>query len=55
MTIDANTLYKLIKSLHIIFVVSWFSGLFYIAKIFVYHSEVENKPEEEKEIGRAHV
>ncbi|MDH5525699.1 MAG: protoporphyrinogen oxidase HemJ [Nitrospirota bacterium] len=27
-----------IKSLHIIFMVSWFAGLFYLPRIFVYHA-----------------
>lgn len=28
-----------IKALHIIFVVTWFAGLFYIVRLFIYHSE----------------
>ena len=39
-----------IKSLHIIFVVTWFAGLFYIVRLFIYHSEAEAKPEPEKGI-----
>ena len=27
-----------VKSLHIIFVVSWFAGLFYLPRLFVYHT-----------------
>ena len=27
-----------IKSLHIIFMVSWFAGLFYLPRLFVYHT-----------------
>ena len=27
-----------IKSLHIIFVVTWFAGLFYLPRLFVYHT-----------------
>ncbi|MHB8536061.1 MAG: protoporphyrinogen oxidase HemJ [Sulfuricaulis sp.] len=27
-----------IKSLHIVFVVTWFAGLFYLPRLFVYHS-----------------
>jgi putative membrane protein len=27
-----------IKSLHLIFVVSWFAGLFYLPRLFVYHA-----------------
>lgn len=30
-------MYQLIKSLHIIFIVTWFAGLFYIFRLFVYH------------------
>jgi len=28
-----------IKSLHLIFVVSWFAGLFYLPRLFVYHAD----------------
>lgn len=31
--------YQLIKAFHIIFVVCWFAGLFYIFRLFVYHVE----------------
>ena len=31
--------YDIIKSLHIIFVVSWFAGLFYIVRLFINHIE----------------
>ena len=30
-----------IKSLHIFFVISWFAGLFYLPRLFVYHSMAE--------------
>ncbi len=30
--------YTLIKALHIIFMVTWFAGLFYLPRIFVYHA-----------------
>ena len=39
-----------IKALHIIFVVTWFAGLFYIVRLFVYHVEAEQKPADEKTI-----
>jgi putative membrane protein len=32
-----------IKSLHIIFVVTWFAGLFYLPRLFVYHSTTTDK------------
>ena len=39
-----------VLALHIIFVVTWFAGLFYIVRLFVYHAEAEKKPEPEKSI-----
>ena len=42
--------YQTIKSLHIIFVVSWFAGLFYIVRLFIYHTEAQAKTEVEKQI-----
>jgi len=43
-------MYFYIKALHIIFVVTWFSGLFYIVRLFVYTAEANMKPEPEKSI-----
>ncbi len=42
--------YLYIKSLHIIFIVTWFAGLFYIVRLFVYHTESYEKDEPEKSI-----
>jgi uncharacterized integral membrane protein (TIGR00701 family) len=42
--------YNHIKAIHIIFVVSWFAGLFYLPRLFVYHTEANNKPELERDI-----
>lgn len=39
-----------IKALHIIFVVTWFAGLFYIVRLFIYHTEAETKLEPAKSI-----
>jgi putative membrane protein len=39
-----------VKALHIIFVVTWFAGLFYIVRLFIYHAEAEKKEEPAKEI-----
>lgn len=39
-----------IKALHIIFVVSWFAGLFYIGRLFIYFAEAEKKNEPAKKI-----
>ena len=43
-------LYNYIKSLHLIFVTTWFAGLFYIVRLFVYQIEANDKPSPEKEI-----
>ena len=30
------------KALHIIFIVTWFAGLFYLPRLYVYHSETKD-------------
>jgi protoporphyrinogen IX oxidase len=42
--------YNYILAIHIIFVVCWFAGLFYIVRLFIYHTEAQDKPEPEKTI-----
>lgn len=42
--------YNYIKSLHLIFVITWFAGLFYIPRLFIYHIEAQDKDSTEKEI-----
>lgn len=42
--------YNYLKSLHLIFVITWFAGLFYIVRLFVYQIEAAQKPSPEKEI-----
>jgi putative membrane protein len=42
--------YLYIKSFHLIFVITWFAGLFYIPRLFVYQIEAYYKPSPEKEI-----
>ncbi|PKP27169.1 MAG: protoporphyrinogen IX oxidase [Bacteroidetes bacterium HGW-Bacteroidetes-2] len=42
--------YNYIKSLHLIFVITWFAGLFYIVRLFVYQIEASKKPLPDKEI-----
>lgn len=37
-----------IKAFHVIFMVTWFSGLFYLPRLFVYHSEAEDKVSQER-------
>lgn len=33
-----------LKAFHIIFMVTWFSGLFYLPRLFVYHAMAEDAP-----------
>ncbi|MDX1543361.1 MAG: CopD family protein [Christiangramia sp.] len=42
--------YNYIKALHLIFVITWFAGLFYIPRLFVYQIEAFQKDEPEKSI-----
>ena len=43
-------LYFYVKALHIIFIVTWFSGMFYIVRLFIYNTEAGGKSAVEKEI-----
>ena len=43
-------MYDVLKALHIIFIVTWFSGLFYIVRLFVYQAEAKEKSDVEREI-----
>ena len=42
--------YLYAKSLHIIFIITWFAGLFYTVRLFIYHTEANAKASPEKEI-----
>jgi putative membrane protein len=39
-----------LKALHIVFIVTWFAGLFYIVRLFIYNTEANAKPLVEKEV-----
>ncbi len=41
-------MYEYVKALHIIFVVAWFSGMFYMPRLFIYNTEAQDKPAEHK-------
>jgi protoporphyrinogen IX oxidase len=43
-------LYQYILAIHIIFVVCWFAGLFYIVRLFIYHTEAQELPEPNRTI-----
>lgn len=42
--------YLYIKALHIIFIVTWFAGMFYIVRLFIYNTEAQEKQDPEKNI-----
>ncbi len=42
--------YNYIKALHLIFVITWFAGLFYIPRLFIYHTEASKKTKQEADI-----
>lgn len=37
-----------VKALHIVFMVTWFAGLFYLPRLFVYHATAEDRPSIER-------
>ncbi len=43
-------MYFYVKAIHIIFIVTWFAGLFYMPRLFIYNREAEDKDEPEKTI-----
>lgn len=43
-------IYLYAKAIHIIFVVCWFAGLFYMVRLFIYHTEAKEKPQAEYQI-----
>lgn len=42
--------YLWLKAFHIIGVVAWFAGLFYLVRLFVYHVEAAGRPEPERAV-----
>ena len=42
--------YLVLKTIHLIAVVCWFAGLFYMGRLFIYHKEAEKKEKIEKNI-----
>jgi len=45
--------YLYFKAFHIIGFVSWFAGMFYLVRIFVYHTEANDKPDYIREDWKA--
>ena len=45
-------MYSYFKALHIIFVITWFAGMFYMPRLFVYNTEAGEKSETECNVLR---
>jgi putative membrane protein len=45
-------MYFYVKALHIIFIVTWFSGMFYIVRLYIYNTEAGERPDAEKKVLR---
>lgn len=43
-------MYLYIKALHIVFIVTWFSGMFYVVRLFIYNTEAAEKTSPEREM-----
>lgn len=39
-----------LKGLHVVGFVSWFAGLFYLVRIFVYYTEAQQKPQPDRDV-----
>lgn len=37
-----------LKAFHVIAMVTWFAGLFYLPRLFVYHADAEDKPSRDR-------
>ena len=37
-----------VKAFHIIFVISWYAGLLYLPRLFVYHADCDDEPGKER-------
>ncbi|MCC6186971.1 MAG: CopD family protein [Chitinophagaceae bacterium] len=42
-----------LKALHIIFIVTWFAGMFYMPRLFIYNTEAQDKSPEIRDAFRA--
>lgn len=43
-------MYQYVKAIHIIFIVTWFAGMFYLPRLFIYNTEANEKAEPAKSI-----
>ena len=45
-------MYFYVKAIHIIFIVTWFAGLFYIVRLYIYNTEAGERSDAERDILR---
>src|ERR1700680_2008644 len=50
--LQIKKMYPYIKAFHIIFIVTWFAGLFYMPRLLIYNTEAAEKPAAEREVLR---
>jgi putative membrane protein len=43
-----TNLYLILKALHVAFMVTWFAGLFYLPRLFIYHAASDDRPSLER-------
>jgi protoporphyrinogen IX oxidase len=42
--------YNYLKAIHIVFVVTWFAGLFYMPRLFIYHTEANDQEQAARDV-----
>lgn len=47
-SMQLSSLYLWLKALHIAFMVTWFAGLFYLPRLFIYHAESDDLVSQER-------
>ncbi len=43
-----SSYYLIFKAVHVAFMVTWFAGLFYLPRLFIYHAEATDSPGRER-------
>lgn len=43
-----SAIYPWMMALHIAFMVTWFAGLFYLPRLFIYHAEADDEPSRQR-------
>ncbi len=43
-----STMYLWLKALHVAFMVTWFAGMFYLPRLFIYHAQADLLPDRQR-------